>query len=315
MLLRASSEQVDMQIVNGRSEDPDGGVEAGAAIRRFALALIRDEADLVEARTALVAAVGPGPAAHAACVAASFDGINRVANATGIALDPESDAIAADLIGSARARVASQRLSPSALRIRSVSEASPGRDSAHAGRQQQCRARLGHYTHELGRVVAVRPDARQPPSEALAVEEREIEIHHVVTDEEDRRLDVVLAHPRAPDRNADVTGTRAPAAVHVAAAPDVDDVIRQDVGHVAARHAQAREQGVIHDIEEDPADVSDTGRDRRGELNRTVDDTVVEHDRQLDTIPGKGHQRKCHAGRRRAACPQNHREAESPSHR
>lgn len=98
MLLRASSEQVDVQVVRGASEDPDGGVAHGAALRAFAEALITGRGDLPAARDALVTAVGPGPAAHAAGVAASFDAINRVADATGIALDATSEQVAGDLI-------------------------------------------------------------------------------------------------------------------------------------------------------------------------------------------------------------------------
>ena len=104
MLLRESSQRAglgtDMQVVLGRSEDPDGGVPHGAALRAFAKAVLQDSDDLEARRAAVVAAVGADPAAHAAGVIASFDAINRVADATGIRLDEESQARAGDLIES-----------------------------------------------------------------------------------------------------------------------------------------------------------------------------------------------------------------------
>jgi len=104
MLLRESSQQAglgaDLQVVHGRSEDPDGGVPHGAALRRFAEAVVREADDLPACRDALLRAVGPGPAAHAAGVIASFDAINRVADSTGIDLDAESQSRAGDLIES-----------------------------------------------------------------------------------------------------------------------------------------------------------------------------------------------------------------------
>ena len=104
MLLRESSERegrpADLQVVRGRSEDPDGGVAHGATLRSFAEAVVRGADDLPARRDALLRAVGPGPAAHAAGVIASFDAINRVADSTGIDLDVESQARAGDLIES-----------------------------------------------------------------------------------------------------------------------------------------------------------------------------------------------------------------------
>lgn len=101
MLLRESSEKAglatDMQIVRGRAADPDGGVPHGAALRRFAEDVLRDGDGLPASRSALLEAVGATQAAHAAGVIASFDAINRVADATGIRLDEESDARAGDL--------------------------------------------------------------------------------------------------------------------------------------------------------------------------------------------------------------------------
>ena len=104
MLLRESSEhaglETDLQVVRGRAEDPDGGVPHGALLRRFAEAVLADADDLAASRDALIGAVGPAPAAHAAGVIASFDAINRVADSTGIDLDVPSQARAGDLIES-----------------------------------------------------------------------------------------------------------------------------------------------------------------------------------------------------------------------
>ena len=63
-------------------------MEHGAAIRRFAFAVIDPHHDgLGDARADLVAAVGEPATAEAAGVVAQFDAINRVADATGVELD------------------------------------------------------------------------------------------------------------------------------------------------------------------------------------------------------------------------------------
>ena len=101
MLLRESSRHAaldtDLQIVVGTSADPDGGIPHGAALRRFAQALVTDSRDLAPARAALCTAVGPERTAHAACVIASFDGINRVADAIGIQFEGSKLERTADL--------------------------------------------------------------------------------------------------------------------------------------------------------------------------------------------------------------------------
>ena len=102
MLLRESGERaelgVDMRVVRGHSAEADGGVPNGAALRRFAEDVVRGGEGLAASRGAVLEAVGATQAAHAAGVIASFDAINRVADATGIRLDEQSQARAGDLI-------------------------------------------------------------------------------------------------------------------------------------------------------------------------------------------------------------------------
>jgi hypothetical protein len=83
----ASGQALDVRVANDTAEDPNGGVEHGSVLRRFARAILADRNDLDAARTACVEAVGADGAALAAGVVASFDGINRVADGTGIRLD------------------------------------------------------------------------------------------------------------------------------------------------------------------------------------------------------------------------------------
>ena len=104
-LLRASGETrdggvnpIDVRIATGASDDPDGGVEHGAVLKAYAEAILDRSRDLESARNACIAATSLDATIQAASVVASFDGINRVADATGIRLDPESRARGADEI-------------------------------------------------------------------------------------------------------------------------------------------------------------------------------------------------------------------------
>lgn len=77
-------------MVTGNAASEDGGIEHGGLLRRYAEAILDRERDVEAARDALIAAVGVDATIQAASVVASFDGINRVADATGIRLDSES---------------------------------------------------------------------------------------------------------------------------------------------------------------------------------------------------------------------------------
>lgn len=85
----AEGDALDVRVANGSAEEDDGGVAHGAVLRRFAQAILVDREDLEAAREACIAAVGVDGAALAAGVVASFDGINRVADGTGIRIDAE----------------------------------------------------------------------------------------------------------------------------------------------------------------------------------------------------------------------------------
>ena len=85
-----------MRIATGTSDDPDGGVENGALLKAFAEAILDRSKDLEAAREACISAISPDATVQAASIVASFDGINRVADATGIRLDPEAALNGAD---------------------------------------------------------------------------------------------------------------------------------------------------------------------------------------------------------------------------
>jgi hypothetical protein len=77
-------------MVTGQAADKDGGIPKGELLRSFAEAILDRSRDVAEARKACVDVLGDEATAQAASVVASFDGINRVADATGIRLDLET---------------------------------------------------------------------------------------------------------------------------------------------------------------------------------------------------------------------------------
>jgi hypothetical protein len=83
--------------------ESDVGVGHAAALIAFAdAAIARDNKALAAARTRLVAALGEPAMADAAAVIAGFDGITRIADATGIPLEPPKAEQTADLRGDLR---------------------------------------------------------------------------------------------------------------------------------------------------------------------------------------------------------------------
>ncbi len=77
-------------MATGRATSEDGGIAHGGLLRRYTEAILDREQDVGAARDSLIEAMGEAAAIQAASIVASFDGINRVADATGIRLDEES---------------------------------------------------------------------------------------------------------------------------------------------------------------------------------------------------------------------------------
>jgi len=77
-------------MATGKAESEDGGIPQGKLLTRYVEAILDIGQDVSPARAALVEALGEHAAVQAASIVASFDGINRVADATGIQLDPET---------------------------------------------------------------------------------------------------------------------------------------------------------------------------------------------------------------------------------
>ena len=77
--------------------DATSDVPHGGLLLAFADAAVgRDAATLNRARDAVRAAVGEAGLSDAAAVVGGFDGITRIADATGIPLEPEKAAATAD---------------------------------------------------------------------------------------------------------------------------------------------------------------------------------------------------------------------------
>jgi len=64
------------------------GVPAGSVLAAFAEAIVTEDDTLAQARSAVVAALGEAAMIDAAAVVAGFNGITRIADATGIPLEP-----------------------------------------------------------------------------------------------------------------------------------------------------------------------------------------------------------------------------------
>jgi hypothetical protein len=80
--------------------DPGSDVPHGGLLLAFADAVLgRDDTVLAHAREALRTAAGEAGLSDAAGVIGGFDGITRIADATGIPLEPEKVELAADFFG------------------------------------------------------------------------------------------------------------------------------------------------------------------------------------------------------------------------
>jgi alkylhydroperoxidase family enzyme len=98
LLLRASGathdKKYDLKAVTGAA---DGGVVHGRLLVAFAEAVLgEDDGALTRARDAVMAALGPAELIDAAGVVGLFNAIDRVADATGIPMEPEKAAASAD---------------------------------------------------------------------------------------------------------------------------------------------------------------------------------------------------------------------------
>lgn len=85
---KIAQEDINMGAVVGGEDVEHSGVKHGKALIEFTDALSRREAaEIAIARNALSNAMGPAAVCDAAAVAANFQRMNRIANATGIAID------------------------------------------------------------------------------------------------------------------------------------------------------------------------------------------------------------------------------------
>ena len=96
-LLRASSSAIGDTIDVATALEAGAGVPAGDVLLRFATAAHLDKADLPAARRDVRAAVGAAGLAEASLTVGAFNGLTRVADATGIALDGGTLAATRDL--------------------------------------------------------------------------------------------------------------------------------------------------------------------------------------------------------------------------
>lgn len=95
--LRASSEHsgesLNLKAVTGGAAEGDAGVSHGDLLIEFGEAVIgEDDERLARIRAAIVAAMGEAAMVDAAAVAANFNAIDRVADATGTPLDDRTAA-------------------------------------------------------------------------------------------------------------------------------------------------------------------------------------------------------------------------------
>jgi hypothetical protein len=96
---RKTGNNIVLERINGAGAD-DGGVAHGQQLLALAEAMLdEDEGRLASARARLIAAAGPAAFVDAAAVAALFNAIDRVADATGTPLEPSKREDSAGLRG------------------------------------------------------------------------------------------------------------------------------------------------------------------------------------------------------------------------
>ena len=87
----------DLSIVNGEAES-DSNVEHGALLVAFVEAAMGDDEETLEReRTALQAVLTPAQVVDAAALIGMFNVVDRVADATGIPLDPDLHAMSGEI--------------------------------------------------------------------------------------------------------------------------------------------------------------------------------------------------------------------------
>ena len=101
MMLRASAQatstEVDIRAVNGHAGSAAIGIEFGPELLRFAESVALRSPDLPERRRELLEVAGPAVLVDAAGVAANFQRMVRIADATGIPLDNMAAEISREL--------------------------------------------------------------------------------------------------------------------------------------------------------------------------------------------------------------------------
>jgi len=85
-LLRASSEAINGDVKIGQLED-GANIEHGSALVRYAESAVRRDSDLAVSRNRLLELAGSQALIEAAATVSAFEGLNRLADATGIQLD------------------------------------------------------------------------------------------------------------------------------------------------------------------------------------------------------------------------------------
>ena len=93
-----TAREVDLQAINGDPEGAAVGIEFGLELMRFAEAVATGDPDgLSKARRDLLEAAGPAALVDAAGVAANFQRMVRIADATGIPVDDMTASLGQDV--------------------------------------------------------------------------------------------------------------------------------------------------------------------------------------------------------------------------